>query len=154
MLHTNLKQAFTMLELVFVIVVLGILAAVAIPKFTATRVDAQITKGRADIASIRSAIISDRQIHIIKGDSDYISELSHNTTTLFDGNGTTGRELLMYGVTAATTNGHWSTTDTAAPYTHYVYKVGGSSCAFTYSSTNGKFVLDASQDTICSKLTN
>ena len=52
----NFKNAFSMIELVFVIVVLGILASVAIPKFAATRTDAEISKGRADIASIRSGI--------------------------------------------------------------------------------------------------
>ena len=39
-----MKKAFTMIELIFVIVILGILAAVAIPKFSATRDDAIITK--------------------------------------------------------------------------------------------------------------
>lgn len=34
------KKAFTMIELIFVIVILGILAAVAIPKLSATRGDA------------------------------------------------------------------------------------------------------------------
>ena len=34
------KNAFTMIELIFVIVILGILAAVAIPKLAATRNDA------------------------------------------------------------------------------------------------------------------
>ena len=146
------KYAFTMIELVFVIVVLGILAAIAIPKFAATRTDAQISKGRADIASIRSAIVTDRQVHIIKGDPDYISGLSQNSTTLFDGNGTAGRELLMYGVTAGTTDGHWSTTDTEPPYLHYVYKVGGKDCAFTYDPNTGKFTLNANQDAICNNL--
>ena len=36
------RTAFTMVELVFVIVILGILAAVAIPKLSATRDDAEI----------------------------------------------------------------------------------------------------------------
>ena len=61
----NSKNAFTMIELIFVIVVLGILAGVAIPKMAATRDEAKIAKGRSDIASIRSAIVTERQTRLI-----------------------------------------------------------------------------------------
>ncbi|ANE35142.1 putative type II secretion system protein [Campylobacter iguaniorum] len=38
------KKAFTMVELVFVIVILGILASIAVPKLVATKTDADIAK--------------------------------------------------------------------------------------------------------------
>lgn len=38
-----MRMAFTMIELVFIIVILGILAVVAIPKFAATREDAKVS---------------------------------------------------------------------------------------------------------------
>jgi len=39
-----MKQAFTMIEVIFVIVLIGILAAVAVPKLAGTRDDASVVK--------------------------------------------------------------------------------------------------------------
>ena len=62
------KKAFTMIELVFVIVVIGILSAIAIPKFAATRDDATITKALATVAAVRSALATERQKRILRGE--------------------------------------------------------------------------------------
>lgn len=53
--NTN-RSAFTMIELIFVIVILGILAVVAIPKLSATRDDAKITSGVTDTRQFLSDI--------------------------------------------------------------------------------------------------
>jgi len=45
-----MKQAFTMVEIIFVIVIVGILAAVAVPKLAATRDDASA------VAAVQSAV--------------------------------------------------------------------------------------------------
>jgi general secretion pathway protein G len=57
-----------MIELVFVIVVIGILSAIAIPKFAVTRNDAIITKAKTTVGALRSAISVERQKRILRGD--------------------------------------------------------------------------------------
>ena len=54
----SVRSGFSMIELVFVIVILGVLAAVAVPRFVATRTDAQVATARSDLASVQKAIVA------------------------------------------------------------------------------------------------
>jgi len=138
----NFKKAFSMIELVFVIVILGILASVAIPKFAATRTDAEISKARADIASIRAAIVSERQSRLIKGDNSYMPKLS-NGSILFTGSDS-NRTLLMYGIS---TGGTWANTATTAGTSDtYTFTLNGTTTTFTYTVATGKFSCTAGAD--------
>lgn len=151
------KNAFTMIEMVFVIVVLGILAAIAIPKFVATRTDAEITKARSDIASIRSAIVSERQTGLIRGDSSYMPRLSTGVAgdNLFTGSDA-NRTLLMYGIDAD----EWQNTATVAGTSDtYTITINGVTLPFTYTVADGKFTCSttagtAEQNALCVNLIN
>ncbi len=50
------RHAFTMIEIIFIVVILGILAAIVIPKMAASREDAKIATLKHDIATLTQAI--------------------------------------------------------------------------------------------------
>jgi len=64
------QKAFTMIELIFVIVVIGILAAIAIPKLSATRDDAKIA---AIVTHARKTLGDFQAYYTSQGNSQWIS---------------------------------------------------------------------------------
>ena len=73
------RSAFSMIELVFVIVILGILSAVAIPKFSSIQDDALISNEKTTIGIVRQGIVMLYGQRLIRG-KDF-------TKTLTDING-------------------------------------------------------------------
>jgi len=70
----NFKHAFTMVELVFVIVVIGILASVAVVKLAATRDDAMVSAG---INNAKQAVIDVGTYYVAKGEFGAFNEMTN-----------------------------------------------------------------------------
>ncbi len=156
------RRAFTMIELIFVIVILGILASVAISKLALTRDDAIITKGRSQVSAIRNAIVLTRNQMLLQGRTGWPNRLDHLSSDtssdgdpLFDANGTGASDvrLLDYPVYAKDQNGHWK----KVASNRYAFKMQDTDVRFDYSATTGSFDCNRSasgdEGTLCKKLT-
>ena len=147
------KKAFTMIELIFVIVILGILSSIAISKIAVTRDDAMITKGRSDIAAIRNAIALAKSIQMMEGNATlYPSTLDDGSgIKLFDISGN-GIKLLDYPIYVKNADGHWRKSGS-----NYIYKVMNTDIKFVYNSSTGSFDCHGQNtgvaDTYCKNLT-
>ncbi len=155
----NFKYAFTMIELVFVIVILGILASVAIPKLSGVSEDANFAQGMATVSSIRAAIAIERQRTLIKGSASYPDILDDASNAadqqLFDGNSTVN--ILQYPIYSSSETGGWmkvtNSAGTAATLTYRFYVNNSTYLDFNYTKSNGKFDCYY-PDTNCQELTH
>lgn len=137
-----MKKAFTMIELVFVIVVLGILAMVALPRLASSKEDAEITRVKAEIAAIRSAIQTHRGAKLLaqKG-KGYPEKLDEKTIEEI----TNGTKL---------NKKYWTLSNEGNQLT---VKIAGKQATFTYDKTKGNLTCQDSNkgtNALCDKIDN
>ena len=125
------REAFTMLELTFAIAVIAILATIAIPKFAATRDDAIISKARTTVASVRSALSTERQKRILRGEFTDI-----NKSVVGDGSGKVFTNLLEYPVKECSDSERncWVVGGTSTEPTYTFREPDGTDVVFTLQS--------------------
>ncbi len=74
-----MKKGFTMIELIFVIVILGVLASVAIPRLAATRDDAEVAKAATNLTTAVSDLTA---YYTAKGKFSQSSDFTKFTNAL------------------------------------------------------------------------
>ena len=140
------KKAFTMIELVFVIVIIGVLSAIAIPKFGATAKLAYMSKGKNTLAIVRSALSTERQKSILRG--------SFTPVTIYNASGRVftrftdenGSRILDNDLPSCIDIGCWSTSDNV---NYTFYRDASTNC--TYRLESNRFV-DKTSSPGCTEL--
>ncbi|MBI4519809.1 MAG: prepilin-type N-terminal cleavage/methylation domain-containing protein [Gemmatimonadetes bacterium] len=93
------RKGFTLIELLIVVVIIGILAAIAIPKFSATREKAYYSTLKSDLKNLATQ----QEIYYADGNYTYSSSVTNLGFSSSDG--------VNLGTITATTSG-WSVTST------------------------------------------
>ena len=112
------RKGFTLIELLTVVVVIGLLAAIAIPKFASSKDKAKLASVKTDIRNImtsQEAYLSDQGVYA----ADYAALQARLNTTLSLGNSATIAGGLS-GWTATVSN-----TGIATGFTQCTVQVGG-----------------------------
>jgi len=111
----KLRKGFTLIELLIVVVIIGILAAIAIPKFANTKSKAYITAMKSDLRNLVTA------------EEAFFSDSSKYTSTVSDlkFNSSTG----VSAPNIATGAGYWTATVTHS-------QLVGTSCGIGVNTTN------------------
>ena len=130
-MDSQTKRGFTLVELIMVIVILGILAAVAIPKFFDLSGDANTAAEKGVLGGVRAGIatyLAKNKVFPPSLDGATAADCS-TTNVCFD------TVLAQGGITDAPSAGGWQKTSVTPPK----YKGPVGTTEYTYTSSDGSF---------------
>lgn len=148
------RAAFSLIELVFIIVIISILTVVALPRLSTTRDDATLTQAKMTLMAVRNAISIEKQKRMLRNDFSDITQISSGYgyhRAIFDSFDIEENEALvlnyaLYACKTPNAKGCW----VADSHTHYRYimPIEGS---VVFRLQHNRFTCDESH-TLCREL--
>lgn len=137
------SNAFTLLEIIISVVIIGILLSLAVPKFFIGRDDARLVLARSEVSAIISGISIYHSKSILVGSFDF-PDLSP------DSNGRLFAQVLDGGIMQSQNSG-WSFLGKGL----FKFTINDKSTIFKYDNTNGSFECASSsglREGLCAEL--
>jgi prepilin-type N-terminal cleavage/methylation domain-containing protein len=123
------RDAFTIVELVMVIVIIGLLAAVVIPKYGDIRTEAQDAAEEGTVAAVRTGIKLAHMTNLAQGSDTYPAALDAAAV----GAGSEANQLFTNVLEDGIADANWNKNDA----TTYEYVPTGGT--YVYDNANGTF---------------
>ena len=104
-MRVNIRKGFTLIELLIVVVIIGILAAIAIPKFANTKEKAYLASMKSDLRNLATAeesYFADNQTYSTDKKAMNFSESVGVTVTVDDAKGTGWKATATHKATTKT----------------------------------------------------
>jgi len=125
-------KGFTLVEILIVVIILGILAAVVVPQFTDASSDAKVSALSTDLQTVRSQL----QLYKLQHGNSYPADIVKGLTTSTKVDGTAGGSFGPY-LTTFPSNPFTNSSDVDINGTK-----GDGSHAWYYNSSTGEFSPD------------
>jgi N-methylation len=135
------RRAYTLLELIFIVVILGVLSAVAIPRLFFSRSDATMANAKTQLAAIRSGISLRYNDNILQAKPGFPAKLDDG-----DPNKLFSKVIDIAIKDSGNKNGWHRISDDK-----YTFKLDGKVANFKYDKNSGDFSCNDSND-ICKSL--
>ena len=143
-----MKPAFTMVELIFVIIIIGILSVVAVPKLAPVVETAKIGKAKATIATIRSAISTEHKIQTLDGVFTDV-QITNDPGRVFSSFTDSGNAVLEHDLKASLNIGDWTYLAGFNSYFYTITSIGGSAKRCRFQLNNNRFELKSAAKAHC-----
>ena len=128
-IRTRTAKAFTLVELIMVIVIIGLLAAVVTPKFTSLKTEASNAAEQGGVSAIRSGVKLTHLTSLAQGNDTYPAALDAAAVAVSSDANPLFTNVLEDGIT----DGNWEKTGAST----YIYNP--TTNTYTYTPADGKF---------------